>query len=298
MPVNRGSAVGAATTGGHARAYTERELAAFDGSQGAPGLYVAVGGLVFDVEANGAGGRAFYGPGAGYAAFAGRACSRGVALPSLEEADVSDDVRDFDGKQRQRLEHWIRFFKRKYVCVGTLKAASAAERADLAAERSARAGAARAARAAARRNNAAANTSRRFSAGDLASHDGQDPSLPLLMAVGGHVFDVSASANLYGPGGPRGMYAGRAVTRALTLQSVRVGDLSDRIDDFSHAQRATMVRRIDFFLGRYPKVGVLEGETVAAKEQAGQAAKLARQDQSSDQDPVNPDIEFGLGLGV
>lgn len=78
---------------------------------------------------------------------------------------------------------------------------------------------------------------------------------------GGHVLDVSRSSYIFGPGKPRHVYAGRAVTRAATLQSVRPQDIEagDDTRDFDAAQRATMQQRISFFLGRYPKVGVLVG---------------------------------------
>ena len=43
------------------------------------------------------------------------------------------------------------------------------------------------------------------------------PPSTILLAIGGHVLDVTASAFLYGPGKPRWCYAGRAVGRASAL---------------------------------------------------------------------------------
>jgi hypothetical protein len=57
-----------------------------------------------------------------YHAFAGRACTRGVTLPSLQEEDISDDASDFTQAQLQKREEWTNFFLKKYVKVGSLNA--------------------------------------------------------------------------------------------------------------------------------------------------------------------------------
>lgn len=50
---------------------------------------------------------------------------------------------------------------------------------------------------------------RSFQVGDvtleeLSKYSGQDPYLPILLAVRGRIYDVSAKANFYGPGEPGG----------------------------------------------------------------------------------------------
>ncbi len=82
------------------------------------------------------------------------------------------------------------------------------------------------------------------------------------MAVGGHVIDVTKSSFMYGPKGPRHCYAGKAVTRALTLQSTNEQDLNDNVSDFTPEQLDTMRHRLDFFLKKFPKVGVLAADSV------------------------------------
>jgi hypothetical protein len=47
-----------------------------------------------------------YQPGDQYAAFAGRACTRGVALPSLKPEDIHDDIRDFTDAQHASVAYW------------------------------------------------------------------------------------------------------------------------------------------------------------------------------------------------
>ena len=145
----------------------------------------------------------------------------------------------------------------------TPSAAAAADRskaADDAAER-----AERNARGGALRALLAHDPARRlFTATELRAHDGSDPELPLLLAVGGHVVDVSASSWLYGPTAPRAIYAGRAVTRALVLQSTEPDDVArgDDADDFTAEQIATRLQRVRFYVETFPKLGELEGAAV------------------------------------
>lgn len=66
----------------------EDELEAFDGRVAGRPILIAYLGKVYDVskEADG------YGPEGSYSIFAGRACTRAVALPSLKLDDVSDHI--------------------------------------------------------------------------------------------------------------------------------------------------------------------------------------------------------------
>lgn len=237
---------------------TERELSRHDGQEPGRPLLLAVGQLVYDVGERG--GRAFYGAGGAYAAFAGRACTRGVALPSLEPSDISDDITDFDAAQAKRVAHWIGFFRRKYRRVARLQpAATLGERREILREREHLREVAAEERARAKRVKVEAGGKRNFTAAELALHDGTDPSRKplLLMAVGGHVLDVTPSASFYGVGRPRHVYAGKAVTRALTLQSVEEKDLNDFVDDFSVAKKVIMQQRVSWFLSKFVKVGDL-----------------------------------------
>ena len=67
--------------------------------QGHASLLVCLGGKAYDVTE----GARFYGPGSPYHQFAGRCCTRALALGSLERADLErgDDVADFTAAQRQ-----------------------------------------------------------------------------------------------------------------------------------------------------------------------------------------------------
>ncbi|KAK4690672.1 hypothetical protein P7C71_g6171, partial [Lecanoromycetidae sp. Uapishka_2] len=49
----------------------------------------------------------------------------------------------------------------------------------------------------------------------LALYNGTDPNLPILLALNGTIYDVSASPHLYGPGGSYSFFSGRDATRAF-----------------------------------------------------------------------------------
>ena len=69
----------------------------------------------------------------------------------------------------------------------------------------------------------------------LALYNGTDPSLPILLAVNGTIYDVSASPHLYGPGGSYSFFTGRDATRAFVtgcFQEDLTGDLRGVEDMF------------------------------------------------------------------
>jgi predicted heme/steroid binding protein len=50
---------------------------------------------------------------------------------------------------------------------------------------------------------------------ELARYDGTDPALPIYLAINGTIYDVSAGARHYGPGGSYHSFAGADATRAF-----------------------------------------------------------------------------------
>lgn len=49
----------------------------------------------------------------------------------------------------------------------------------------------------------------------LLKYSGTDPSLPILLALNGTIYDVSSNPMTYGPGGPYHVFAGRDAARAF-----------------------------------------------------------------------------------
>ena len=68
------------------------ELKAYDGSEGSPGLYIALLGQVFDVSK----GKDHYGPGGGYSFFAAKDGSRAFVTGEFNEEGLTDDVTNLD----------------------------------------------------------------------------------------------------------------------------------------------------------------------------------------------------------
>jgi predicted heme/steroid binding protein len=97
---------------------------------------------------------------------------------------------------------------------------------------------------------------------ELRAYDGTDPDKPLLLAIGGDVYDVKEKGfHFYGPGMGYSQFAGRDAGRALALGSLDMKDVDNwRIDDFSPAQRKAYKEQMEFYRNKYPHVGKLRPE--------------------------------------
>lgn len=69
---------------------------------------------------------------------------------------------------------------------------------------------------------------------ELVKYDGTDPSLPIFLAVNGTIFDVSAGAHTYGPGGSYHPFAGHDASRAFVTGCF----MEDRTSDLRGAEEA------------------------------------------------------------
>merc|ERR1712086_452542 len=84
-----------------------------------PSILIGLHGKVYDVTAA----AHFYGPGSGYAIFAGCDATRGLATSSLDPSTVYEkpgETSDLTHEQMQTLAKWIVTFQKKYKCVGTI----------------------------------------------------------------------------------------------------------------------------------------------------------------------------------
>jgi membrane-associated progesterone receptor component len=240
--------------------FTEDELEIFDGVRSVE-IYLAYGGEVFDVSS----GAAFYGPGTAYAKFAGRACTRGVVMPSLEDDDVHDGIDDFaPDETAAALDHWRAHYRNKYPRVGALAPDTPDERMARLRRRREAAAAAEAERRAAAAAAAKDAQKRAISPAELAAHDAS--STVLWLCAVGTVYDVSKSRYLYGAGSPRSMYAGKCVGRALAKGSTKPEDLNDDVADLDDAERAALDERATYFLTKFPPVGVLQPDAEGGSE--------------------------------
>lgn len=95
------------------RALTERQLQHFDGTRGRP-IYIALKGVIYDVSEA----PQYYGPGAPYHVFAGRECSRALALVKVARSECNDQLADLGDEELNTLEGWVCKFTSKYPIVG------------------------------------------------------------------------------------------------------------------------------------------------------------------------------------
>jgi len=245
----------------------EDELEAFDGRVAGRPILIAYLGKVYDVskEAD------VYGPEGSYSIFAGRACTRAVALPSLKLDDVSDHIADFNEEQRASVIYWEEYFQKKYSVVSKLIPDSVSAREARIERHLEKRRAVEAAQAATARETAEDSSGKVFTVEDLVAFDGAaqgkeeegdggggDRTRPIYVGIGGHVVDVTQSAFLYGPGQPRACFAGRVITRALRCDAEDL-ERGDDITGLTAEQLRVLRRRVKFFLEKFPKVGVLSG---------------------------------------
>ncbi|KAF8057743.1 ALG10 [Scenedesmus sp. PABB004] len=89
----------------------------------------------------------------------------------------------------------------------------------------------------------------------LAGHNGYDWSKPTLLAVRGVVYDVSTRNDLYGPGKPLNVYAGRECARALAKDSAAADDCSADLSGCSDAELARLEEQARRIAAEFDEVG-------------------------------------------
>ncbi|PSS35778.1 Membrane steroid-binding protein [Actinidia chinensis var. chinensis] len=95
---------------------------------------------------------------------------------------------------------------------------------------------------------------------ELRAYNGSDPEKPLLMAIKGHIYDVSRSRMFYGPGGAYALFAGRDASRALALMSFDPQDLTGNIEGLGASELEVLQDWEYKFMEKYVKVGQLVSE--------------------------------------
>lgn len=220
------------------RNFTFAQLRYFDGTkhekfpdEDKP-VYVSLNNIVFDVSQ----GRDFYGPGGPYEVFAGRECGVALAKMSFDETHL-DTTGELNFGERQELDGWIQKFQyyRNYPILGKLV-------------------------------TSLPDPERIITREELAKQNGTGEipegyaAAPIYVAVDQFVFDMSfGGVSFYGKGGPYQNFAGKNVTRALSLMKIEEAGNED-MSDVTEKQLNTMREWVKTFRDKkqYPIVGKLK----------------------------------------
>lgn len=74
------------------------------------------------------------------------------------------------------------------------------------------------------------------------------------------MFDVSAGAHFYGPDAPYHIFAGRDGSKSLPTGSLEKDDVENPdLSDFGARETLELEEQVEFYSGKYVRVGKLEG---------------------------------------
>lgn len=95
---------------------------------------------------------------------------------------------------------------------------------------------------------------------ELQAFDGSDPALPLLLGIGGEVFDVKEKgAQHYGKDAPYNIFAGKDSSRALSLGSFADEDVYGGTEGFDEQQQKNLREQLAFYRDKYgPAVALID----------------------------------------
>eukprot|EP01133_Synstelium_polycarpum_P015610 gene15610-18548_t len=226
------------------RDYTLSELADFTGANDRP-VCLAILGKIYDVSPK----RATYGPGGGYAIFAGHDATRCLAKSSFETTDLNQmDTSSLTADEMESLNNWVSFFDERYEVVGRVKTAKSSPLAG----------------AAISTDDTATETStdkptyeqRDYSLEELFNYNGTDPSKAIFVSLKGKIYDVSDKRAIYGPGGSYSVLSGRDVTACLAKNKLQES-YANQMDTSSYTpeETAALNKWVTFYDTKYKVVG-------------------------------------------
>ena len=96
---------------------------------------------------------------------------------------------------------------------------------------------------------------------ELARYDGSDPSLPVLLAAKGVVYDVTKGTDFYGKGGAYNLFTGRDCSRALAKMCLDKAEVTGKVSDLTADQTKVLDDWVLKFESKYVAVGkVIDGD--------------------------------------
>lgn len=270
-----GGARGSANSCAQVGDITAHSLAFHNGVDWTRPTLVSVRGKVYDVT-----GAPEYGPGKPLQALAGREIARALAKGAADRAAVALQQRAAFAEQQQQDGGAKPQQQQRPPSALPVDAADlTADLTGLTEEQLARLEAAEGelARRAGGKASGRVVAPRAFTAEEVARHDGTDPALPLMLSIGGTVYDITPGRNFYGP---QGVYpfAGREVARAFALLSTELSDCRDDLEGLSYLEVENLREWTAKFDYKYRVVGYVSGTRgdpavkAVAKEKAAAAA--------------------------
>jgi len=92
---------------------------------------------------------------------------------------------------------------------------------------------------------------------ELKRYDGSDPTVPVLVAAKGKVYDMTKGRDYYGKGAPYNCFAGIDCSRALAKVSLDKKDLNADCAGLFASERDVLNDWVRKFEDKYPFVGIL-----------------------------------------
>ncbi|KAF8173953.1 cytochrome b5-like heme/steroid binding domain-containing protein [Mycena galopus ATCC 62051] len=103
-----------------------------------------------------------------------------------------------------------------------------------------------------------------FTLEQLKEFDGSDASKPIYVSIKGTVFDVSAKADVYGPGRSYNIFAGKDGSKGLGMSSLKEEHAVPDYSDLEESDRKVLDDWHGFFTKRYNVVGKVIDHPVPA----------------------------------
>eukprot|EP00283_Hemiselmis_rufescens_P022829 CAMPEP_0173437228 /NCGR_PEP_ID=MMETSP1357-20121228/17913_1 /TAXON_ID=77926 /ORGANISM="Hemiselmis rufescens, Strain PCC563" /LENGTH=188 /DNA_ID=CAMNT_0014402393 /DNA_START=91 /DNA_END=657 /DNA_ORIENTATION=+ len=96
---------------------------------------------------------------------------------------------------------------------------------------------------------------------ELKEYNGSKPNRPLLVSIRGQVFDTSTRADMYGPGGPYGSFAGVDASYMLATMNTEATNANKAYNAINDSEKQSLDGWDSFFKGKYTCVGKLKSFT-------------------------------------
>ena len=117
---------------------------------------------------------------------------------------------------------------------------------------------------------------RDYTMGEIAAFDGSDPDRPIVIAVRGDVFNVSAGAGYYGRDGPYNIFAGKDATWLLAKGELELGTPEAMAKPLTNMEEQELDGWYNHFLFKYERIGRVATPEAEPEAEVGSDAAAAQ----------------------